>query len=78
MRSPCCLSVYPSMSVCLFVYPSVSVHLSIYTPTSIILEAFEAYDAYSLSFCIPPNFYRRLMRSPCCLCVRFLCGICLI
>jgi hypothetical protein len=32
MRSPCCLSVYPSTSVHLSVYPSVSVHLSVYSP----------------------------------------------
>jgi hypothetical protein len=39
MRSPCCLSVYPSVSVHLFVCPSPN---------------FEAYEIILLSLCSPP------------------------
>jgi hypothetical protein len=57
MRSPCCVSVHPS----------VSVRLSVYPPTQMI-EAYEAYDIASLSVCLAPQiFVRRLLRSLFCL-----------
>jgi hypothetical protein len=51
--SPCCLSVYSSVSVHLSVYPI------------LILGAFEAYEIIFLSLCVfPLNFFFRFsMRS---------------
>jgi hypothetical protein len=55
MRSPCCLSVYPSLSVHLSVHPL------------LMFGAPETYEVNLLSACLrlPPPKYLGFLRGPC-------------